>query len=186
MKTIALSIIAAVFAGSAAAETYTLPYIGTSRHTIDAWECGEFPGYCHTIAPGVVLTDPYYSVWTATLTLTTPGDGGGTFSDMSGATLRMDDPARSVDGLLFGSFSAVVDSSGVESIIGTMRIATFTEQTYVFDGVNITADTPAVHHSGETYSVGAVGAVPEPSTWAMLLAGIAWGGRALRRRRAPK
>jgi hypothetical protein len=59
---------------------------------------------------------------------------------------------------------------------------------YLASGLELFAVDP--QHRSDAYFAQAqmhpISAVSEPSTWAMLLAGIAWGGRALRRRQAPK
>jgi len=167
-----------------AVTTYTFDFAGTQTHFPDDWECG---GVC---PPGTRDTT---SDWRGSLALALP-DGDGTFLfDWSGVepnmTLTLHQPWQTTPfslgfppGPLFG---AVVSGGRVSALTGSALLFDSTgPTTWAFDGLAVFFNDPASHHYGRTFGSGtlAVAAIPEPGTWALLLAGLAFVGRVARRR----
>jgi len=87
---------------------------------------------------------------------------------------------RSDDGLV--SFGAkILNTNGFLSAVNLVSAQAFTPLTPTFTGIRTVFTTTA--NVGTVFNVTAA-AVPEPATWALMLAGFGMVGYALRRRRA--
>jgi len=137
-------------------------------------------------AVGQFVTDASNNITsiTGTVTVTPPGVDGGAITDLLTTPLPYPSPSDPLWGWSFSNTTdgVIFDGDGILFAFGANNIGNI----YNTDGVNyFSADLPG----GELRTIGDVGtltisAVPEPSTWAMMILGFVGVGFVAYRRKA--
>jgi hypothetical protein len=152
---------AAIAAPAAATTTYNFNLTGSYTAT---WSMPVSPTPTYAFNPlavftGITFTQPGNVAQTADLLIFPSSTGGGIAIYTAGGKT-----------LYFGS--------GGEIFTGAITTPTFKTGTFAF------FDADNVQNGTLTISAPSVGGVPEPASWAMLIAGFGLSGAAMRRRRA--
>ena len=188
MRVLAAAFAAAAFCATASAdETFEFTFQGTGFHLYNAWEC-----------PGTICTTPGYSFWwsgTVTVETIAAADGLYTAGDLLSVSLQSNQGGFTVDG-----FGHVISSAGSHSPVVVPTFATISGgevtavrangsfppdyRSYNLDGLTATYHFGGCHHCGIENASAVLVAVPEPGTYALMLAGL--GALGLMARRAKR
>jgi hypothetical protein len=173
---------AAIFANSASAdESYVLSVNGKGVHALDAYEC---PGTICPLDQQVVSFD-----WGGLLTVVVNSDAAGTFTGSQVVSLAFERSMGLVSSFssqsLFGFSgppSVTVSDGEVTSIDAYLPYSPY--QKVTFSGLSVQYFEPSQHHYGSTTATAVLAPVPEPSTWLLLICGLAAIATTSRRHRA--
>ena len=195
-KTVLAAALAALFATSAQATTYHLTTAGTGVTLVDGWAVG--------VPVSLVPPAPVSFAWAGTIDLSTAASTDGTYT---GASLTSFDAQAAISGprpayAIFGfhlnpygggdrvNFEAapIVTIAGglVTSIVASARylpgpVVSFDGASLIYEGTSFHAGT--THSSGIATNYVPIPPVPEPETWALMLAGFGVVASLHRRRR---
>jgi hypothetical protein len=177
---------AAMLVASSAAraiETFKFDIHGSLYHLFNAWEC-----------PGQICREPAITYpWHGTITLGTADSADGVYTVGNGLLSFLIDHSgsggvRNGVEVFLGVPTLAVSLVGghVSDISGSTERSPWEPRSrYSFAGFQVTYAEEHSHHYGPTWGTGRlVAAIPEPETYAMLLAGLALVGAATRRKRA--
>ncbi|HUG21885.1 PEP-CTERM sorting domain-containing protein [Piscinibacter sp.] len=171
--------LASCFAAPASAnESFLFKVTGSVVHSVDWWECECDIGE---------ETSP----WTGWMQVTTSGASDGTYTgdDLLDLTLNTNWASFSVDGNGFGDsilnawVSVTLLSGDVVSIDGSVEYGVGPYELVKFESDRLRYVFEGAHHIGPSEGTAIFTAIPEPSTYALLLAGLAVVVGSARRRR---
>jgi hypothetical protein len=155
--------------GAWADTTYVLDLTGSGVWTPYCGVCGDppLPPY-----PG-----PEPETWDGTLTITLTSDSDGVFSGQS-LSAEFESNLMDISSDLFafsGGATATVQDGQVTSFMANLWFPNATYYKVNFSGLsaNYEISNAWCHHCGNGFGSGTLAPVPEPSTWALMLGGLA-------------
>jgi hypothetical protein len=164
----AIALVSCLAAPAHAAETFRFSITGSIVHFVDWWECQCF-------------MDPVTLPWNGWMNLTTASaaDGVYTGDELIDLTLSTSRASFSVDGHGVGDsvsyatwISVTLAGGAVAAIDGSVELGNGPFEIVRFESDHLHYIFEGAHHVGPSEGTAIYAAIPEPGTYALLLAGL--------------